>query len=189
MDKKIDLRVVKTYNKITVAFGEMMKTVPFDDITVFDLCEKAEIRRATFYKHFSDKYDFFKSIVGIILTNIDKKVCSHTNQSSTTEYILLFVKEIITYLNERPKIFSNLLNSNAFPSIFDIITGCTHESLARHLEAEMNNGATFATDPDTFSSFINGGIATLLIDCFKKRTLTEDEVIEKIEAILKKIFI
>ncbi len=188
MDNKIDLRVVKTYNKITVAFGEMMKTVPFDDITVFDLCEKAGIRRATFYKHFNDKYDFFKSIVGIILTNIDKKVCALTNQSSTTEYILLFVKEIISYLNERPKILSNLLNSNAFPVIFDIITGCTHESLAKHLEAEMVRGVIFVTDPDTFSSFINGGIATLLIDCFKKKNISEAQVIEKIEAILKKIF-
>ena len=188
MNNKIDLRVIKTYEKLTAAFGEMMRSVPFDDVTVFDLCEKADIRRATFYKHFNDKYDFFKSIVGIILTNMDKKVCAITKNSSTKDYILIFVKEIINYLNERPKILSNMLKSNAFPVIFDIITGCTHESLENHLKSEIEEGMVFATDPDIFASFINGGIATLLIDCFKKRNLTEQEVIAKIEEILNKIF-
>ena len=188
MDKKTDLRVIKTYNKLTVAFGEMMKTVPFDDITVFDLCEKAEVRRATFYKHFGDKFDFFKSIVKIILTNIEKKVNARTKQSTTTEYVMHFVKEIIAYLNERPQILQNILNSNAFPVMFDIITHCTHESLTKHLEAEIKDGAAFATDPDMFSSFINGGIATILISWLKKRHMSEEELIRKIDAILKKVF-
>ena len=188
MDKKIDLRVIKTYNKLTVAFGEMMKTVPFDDITVFDLCDKAEVRRATFYKHFSDKYDFFKSIINIILTNIERKVLLRTKQSSTTEYVMLFVKEIIAYLDERPEILANILDSNAFPVMFDIITHCTHESLTKHLEDEIAEGAVFATDADTFSSFINGGIATILIAWLKRRNITEEELIKKIDAILKKTF-
>lgn len=188
MDKRIDLRVIKTYNKLTVAFGEMMKNVSFDEITVFDLCEKAEVRRATFYKHFDDKYDFFKKLVNIILTNIDKKVSARTETASTTEYIIIFVKEIIAYLNSRPEILSNILNSNAFPVMFDIITSCTHESLERHLEDEIRSGVLFPTDTETFSSFINGGIATLLISAFKDNRATESEIIDKIAAILKKIF-
>ncbi len=188
MDKKIDLRIIKTYNKLTVAFGDMMKRVSFDEITVFDLCEKAEVRRATFYKHFDDKYDFFKNLVNIILTNIDKKVSARTKLASTTDYIIIFVKEIIAYLNARPEILSNILNSNAFPVMFDIITSCTHESLERHLEDEIQAGASFPTDAATFSSFVNGGIATLLISAFKDNRTTENEIIEKIDAILKKIF-
>ena len=188
MDKKIDLRVIKTYNKLTVAFGEMMKTVSFDEITVFDLCEKAEVRRATFYKHFDDKYDFFKNLVNIILTNIDKKVSARTKSASTTDYIIIFVKEIIAYLNARPEILNNILNSNAFPVMFDIITSCTHESLKKHLEDEIRSGTPFPTDAETFSSFINGGIATLLISAFKDNRTTEEEILERIDAILKKIF-
>ena len=120
MEKKIDLRIIKTYNKLTDAFGEMMKTHSFDEISVFDLCERAKVRRATFYKHFDDKYDFFRNIVNIVMTNIDKKVSNRTKQSSITNYITQFVKEIILYFDARPEILRNILDSNAFPLIFDI---------------------------------------------------------------------
>ena len=188
MDKKIDLRIIKTYNKLTDAFGVMMKEIPFDEITVFDLCERAKVRRATFYKHFADKYDFFRNIVNIIMTNMDKKVAVRTKHSRITDYITLFVKEIIIYFDAKPEILSNILNSNAFPIIFDIITNCTHESLKNHLEESISEGVEFATDPDSFASFLNGGIATLLLFWFKTRYISEGELLSKVEAILKKVF-
>lgn len=188
MDKKIDLRIIKTYSKLTDSFGEMMKEVSFDEITVFDLCERAKVRRATFYKHFDDKYDFFRNIVNIIMTNIDKKVADCTKQLKITDYIILFVREIIIYFDSRREILNNILNSSAFPHIFDIITSCTHESLKRHLEESERDGIALVTDADSFASFLNGGIATLMLFWLKYRHITETELLSKIEAILKKVF-
>lgn len=48
MEKKTDLRVIKTCNKLGFALRDMLTERSFDDITVFDLCEKAGVRRATF---------------------------------------------------------------------------------------------------------------------------------------------
>ena len=188
MEKKIDLRIIKTYNKLTDAFGEMMKTYSFDEISVFDLCERAKVRRATFYKHFDDKYDFFRNIVNIVMTNIDKKVSNRTKQSSITNYITQFVKEIVLYFDARPEILRNILDSNAFPLIFDIITNCTHTSLKNHLEESSSTGTIYVTDADSFASFLNGGIATLLLFWLKYRHISEAELLSKIEAILKKVF-
>lgn len=188
MDKKIDLRIIKTYNKLTEAFGEMMREISFDEITVFDLCEKAKVRRATFYKHFDDKYDFFRNIVKIIITNIEKTVTNRTKQSTITEYIILFVREILLYFEPRQAILNNILNSSAFPIIFDIISTCTHESLKNHLEKSANDGVILVTDADSFASFINGGIATLMLFWFRYHHISESELLSKIEAILKKIF-
>ena len=188
MDKKIDLRIIKTYNKLTDAFGEMMRAMSFDDITVFDLCERAKVRRATFYKHFNDKYDFFRNIVMIIMSNIEKKVINKTKESKITEYIISYVKEIIIYFDSRQQILNNILNSSAFQIIFDIISNCIHESLKNHLEESVNDGVTLVTDPDSFASFINGGITTLMLSWLKNRHISETEFLSKIEAILKKIF-
>lgn len=41
------------------AFTELLSKKKFENITINDLCEKALVRRATFYTHFIDKYDFF----------------------------------------------------------------------------------------------------------------------------------
>ena len=188
MEKKIDLRVIKTYNKLTVSFGEMMQTTSFDDITVFDLCEKAEVRRATFYKHFNDKYDFFRSLVNIVIVNIDKKVCEITKNSSIIDYIINYVKELISYLNERPHIISNILKSDAAAVMLDIITNCTNESLKRHIESDKALANSLVVDTDTISRFVISGISTILLNSFKTDTASEEEHVAKIYAILNKLF-
>ena len=60
MEKKSDLRVRKTYEALMRAFEDLLTGKTFDDITVNELCERAMIRRPTFYSHFEDKYDFLR---------------------------------------------------------------------------------------------------------------------------------
>lgn len=59
MDKTLDLRVQKTYHNLIEAFFIIVQEKPLDKFTVNELCEKAQVRRPTFYKHFADKYDFY----------------------------------------------------------------------------------------------------------------------------------
>ena len=54
--KKPDLRVQKTRSALTSALYDLLCQKSFDDVTVTELCEKAVIRKATFYKHFSVIY-------------------------------------------------------------------------------------------------------------------------------------
>ena len=60
MDKKLDLRTQKIYVALIKAFEELLQEKSFEEITINELCDQAQTRRATFYKHFSDKYDFFQ---------------------------------------------------------------------------------------------------------------------------------
>lgn len=55
---KIDVRVKRTYNLLTEALISLLKEKSFDDLTVLEICDEASVHRATFYKHFVDKYDF-----------------------------------------------------------------------------------------------------------------------------------
>ena len=45
-----------TKEYIAYAFQEMLKTMPFNDITVQEIAEACQISRATFYRYFEDKY-------------------------------------------------------------------------------------------------------------------------------------
>ena len=56
---KSDLRIIKTRKALYTAFTMLLGEKSFEDITVNELCENAMVRRATCYKHFADKYDFF----------------------------------------------------------------------------------------------------------------------------------
>ena len=63
MEEKTDLRIRKPYKALCDAFVTILEKKRFDDLTVNELCDEATIRRAAFYKHFADKYDFFSFFI------------------------------------------------------------------------------------------------------------------------------
>ena len=72
MTEKTDLRILKTYHALIDAFEKMLEEQNYDDITVNSLCDFASIRRATFYKHFSDKLEFTDFAASCLHENISK---------------------------------------------------------------------------------------------------------------------
>ena len=58
--KKTDVRVQRTYNLLMNAMIELMVEKDFENLSVSDICDKAGVHRATFYKHFSDKLEFIR---------------------------------------------------------------------------------------------------------------------------------
>lgn len=52
-----DLRVVNTKKRLRQTFARLMSEKPIQNITVAELCARAEINRSTFYAHYSDIYD------------------------------------------------------------------------------------------------------------------------------------
>jgi len=68
LEEKLDPRVKRTRSLILPAFGELL----FEAISVQDVTDKAEINRATFYKHFVDKYDLLDyTIKGLFKKEIE----------------------------------------------------------------------------------------------------------------------
>ena len=58
----MDPRVIRTKNIIIEAFLDLIKHSSFETITVKDITEKATVNRATFYRHFPDKYALLDEI-------------------------------------------------------------------------------------------------------------------------------
>ncbi|WP_282802434.1 TetR/AcrR family transcriptional regulator [Secundilactobacillus kimchicus] len=58
-----DLRIRRTRTQIEQAFFELLKTKPFNELTVQDVSQRAKVGRSTFYSHYYDKYDLLESLV------------------------------------------------------------------------------------------------------------------------------
>jgi len=58
---KGDRRVRRTRDRLGDALIELLLQKPFDDITVQEVLERADVSRSTFYSHFRDKNDLFLS--------------------------------------------------------------------------------------------------------------------------------
>lgn len=66
----MDLRTRKIYRALITACQQLLTEKPFEKITVAELCMRAQTRRATFYKHFADKYDFLAFMITTIRAEI-----------------------------------------------------------------------------------------------------------------------
>jgi len=62
-EESLDPRVIRTRRLLVTAFQELLGEQPFHKITISDLAERATLNRATFYAHFTDKYDLLSYVV------------------------------------------------------------------------------------------------------------------------------
>ena len=57
----------QTKKKILDSFNKLIKTKDFDSITVKMIVDEAGVGRATFYRHFKDKYDVMNYNFGMVI--------------------------------------------------------------------------------------------------------------------------
>lgn len=60
--EKNDLRIRNTKKRLRQTFAQLMSEKPIQNITVAELCLRAEINRSTFYAHYSDIFDLQKKL-------------------------------------------------------------------------------------------------------------------------------
>lgn len=78
-----DRRVRKTKKAIQDVFCELTKEKRLNEITVKELCARADINKSTFYLHYRDIYDLAKSIQNILMQDI----CSVIDEYAYDEII------------------------------------------------------------------------------------------------------
>lgn len=69
---KTDPRVRYTRMIIRTSFLELLQEKPVSKITVREICERSEINRSTFYKHYQDCYDLMDKLKEETLARFDE---------------------------------------------------------------------------------------------------------------------
>lgn len=64
---KVDRRILKTQEALKKAIIDLMAEKNFDDITVQDLSDRANVSRGTIYLHYMDKYEEFRNEVNVTI--------------------------------------------------------------------------------------------------------------------------
>ena len=60
---KVDRRITKSQEAIKKALIELMSEKSFDDITIQDIADRANVNRGTIYLHYLDKFDLLDKIM------------------------------------------------------------------------------------------------------------------------------
>ena len=72
--KKIDARVRYTQKVLKESFLKLLEEKPVNKITVKEVCELAELNRATFYAHYTDCFALLESIEDEMLEGFEESL-------------------------------------------------------------------------------------------------------------------
>lgn len=105
---KVDRRVLKSQAAIKKAVIELMAEKNFDDITIRDISEKADVNRGTIYLHYMDKYDLLDKIIEEHINNL-RDLCHSASEMSFQEGNYVWFE----YFAENHVFFSTMLNTKS----------------------------------------------------------------------------
>lgn len=110
---KLDVRIKKTYAQLYNGFINLLKEKSFDSITVSEICERSDVHRATFYKHFNDKNEFLAFCIESLLNDIDMtELQTDLSPENIKKSCTVFVRVIFEYISKHKYIFSAVFSSN-----------------------------------------------------------------------------
>ncbi|MDP4152231.1 MAG: TetR-like C-terminal domain-containing protein [Bacillota bacterium] len=110
-DQKIDRRVKYSLMVIKESFIKLLKQRPIAKITIKEICDDADVNRATFYAHYSDQYDLLHRIEQELIDGINQYLTGHDFNVISEEPVEM-LKKIMEYVKENSELFGLLLNSN-----------------------------------------------------------------------------
>jgi len=174
-----DLRIIKTYMALYNTFTHMLEESPFEDITVGELCKRAMVRRATFYTHFADKYDFFKFYL--------LKTCDyfkeHSSPSSKNENIQVYVArmthELIAFMVEHEKMVQRFLESNMISALLDMMSEQIVADIQEKLNEVFEAGQSLPVPLEVMASFYAGGLLQTLRWWFAQKERVPEQTLTR----------
>ncbi len=188
MSQKEDLRVRKTKKALSDAFFELLLEKSFDEITVNELCDKADVRRATFYKHYTDKFNFFTSYIKSLRHRFDTIIWKTEKPDTTPKYYVAYAKRVVSFISENEAVIANLVKSELLPTCLAILVTQNYEDTKERLERSVTAGMKLCASTDVVAQMCAGGVATVIyawvLDGKKKDA---DELGEEIGALVYSI--
>jgi len=186
MSEKRDLRVQKTYSALFEAFQELLHEKDFDSITVTELCNRAMIRTATFYKHFEDKYAFFSFMVQEGFKKYREILMDTT--LSCEDYYLNIVRISLQLLQYDPSLV-HIVQSNSMTAAIARATGdgLIH-LLVERLQRDQKNGCDLAAPPELTAEILIGAVHHLCIWRLEHQSeLSDEEFIDSLRPFVQRL--
>lgn len=160
MPQKEDLRVKRTKKALADAFMTLLNQKPFDEITINELCDRAGVRRATFYKHYNDKYDFLAAYTRSLRNQFDEEIWPTYTSKQAKDYFVNYARKAIEYINENEAAVNNLLKSNVFASALSIIVYQNYNDTLIRLREGIASGLKLPCSIEVAASMFAGGVFT-----------------------------
>lgn len=186
MEQKLDLRIEKTYLSLRNAFTSLLEEKKFEDFTVSELCERAMIRRTTFYKHFADKYEYFTFYVREICAEFQSQLPPDITPDNLNDYFAHMCRELLRFIDDHKEMVNNVINSSLFQVLLDNMTDQIMYDVLGVLRQMKQTSAMSARQLEGIAAFYSGGLVNILHMALKHDgKLDEEHIIQTLAFFLQ----
>lgn len=171
---KTDARVRYTRMRIKNAFLECLAEKPVSKITVKEVCDMAEINRATFYKHYADPFELLEKLEDEALAWLEKAIGADVPRQDV-------LRMILDRLSSTDNPYSAVTSANGDPGFAGRISALFYRKYQPRI-AQQLPGCT-AEEQTAVYLFIVGGCSRLLAGWMQEGKKTPpEEVALRLEA-------
>lgn len=179
MEKRLDLRIQKTYQALQNAFTQLLEEKNFEDITVNELCDKALIRRTTFYKHFADKYEYFKFYLSTLSESFKSQVTVTSLINDPVTYSVTMLHEMFQFVRTHKKLVDGLRNSNMMTFLYQALQEQFVKEL-REVFMTVNKRTSLMPQTELLITFYAGGLINVVYWWMNNPDTLDEEAIAEL---------
>lgn len=120
----------RTVRDFQNALETLLRTKPFEKITVDQICGEALLHRSSFYRYFHDKYDLLEQLIN---NRLDQLSSEASNESA-------LIEATVNYLNENKAVFRHLAADSANSTLYTEMLRIISEVLIKQSEDQTSQG-------------------------------------------------
>lgn len=183
-----DLRITKTKKKLFDTFISMLATTSIENITVNDLCTMAGVRRATFYKHYTDKIDFCSYVLWRNRDEFDKANRAIVPEKYKDDFFVSYAVEYIEFLDANEPIVTNLVRSNLIGVLTHVVLKQHYNEVLKKISEQAADGKKLIATPATVALAVVSSILGIAFSWMQSgRAKPKEEVIEEIALVVRRL--
>lgn len=156
---KTDRRSQRTQRILHEALMDLMQEKRYDDITVQDIIDRANVGRSTFYAHYEDKEDLMTSGLMHLMQILSEMVAK---PSETGEARLLPTQELFEHVQENQSLFRGMVRGRSLEIFFDKGQEYWSQKLTVDLQMRLPPGKQPAVPIPVLAQFVAGTFVTML---------------------------
>jgi AcrR family transcriptional regulator len=156
---KTDRRSQRTQRTLHEALMALMQEKRYDDITVQDIIDRANVGRSTFYAHYQDKEDLMVSGLMHLMQILSGMVAQ---PSKTGDVRLLPTQELFEHVRENHTLFRGVVRGRGLEIFFGKGQEYWSQKLTADLQARLPPGKQPAVPVPVLAQFLAGAFVTVL---------------------------
>jgi AcrR family transcriptional regulator len=155
--EKQDRRSRRTRQLVTEAMAELLQEKRYEDITVRDILDRADIGSSTFYAHYFDKEDVQASLIKQLFEQLLQQLLRRSGKREVVPSLELF-----RHVQQNVEQLQVLVRSRSGETLWEVVESTMSQMIEQSLKSTIGSKRFYSVPPSVVAHYLAATFLTLL---------------------------